>query len=102
MAVTDFNEDTQKEIVQMIETEGITSFKTFMAYKGALMIDDGQMIGLMKEVNKHGGMVTVHATNGDMIDALIAKNRKEGNLSPLYHYLSQPEVTESEASGRFL
>lgn len=101
MAVTDFNEDTQKEIVQMIETEGITSFKTFMAYKGALMIDDGQMIGLMKEVNKHGGMVTVHATNGDMIDALIAKNRKEGNLSPLYHYLSQPEVTESEASGRF-
>ena len=27
----------------MIEEEGITSFKTFMAYKGALMIDDGQM-----------------------------------------------------------
>ena len=101
MAVTDFNDEVAKEVVQMIEEEGISSFKTFMAYKGALMIDDGQMVQLMKVVKEHGGIVTVHATNGDMIDALIAKNRKEGNLSPLYHYLSQPEVTESEASARF-
>ena len=102
MAVTDFNEDTKKEIKEMIEDEGITSFKTFMAYKGALMIDDRQMIGLMEEVKKQEGMVTVHATNGDMIDYLVQKNREEGNLSPLYHYLSQPEVTEAEASERFI
>ena len=101
MAVTDFNEDTRKEVKEMIEDEGITSFKTFMAYKGALMIDDKQMVGLMQEVKKCGGMVTVHATNGDMIDYLIAKHRAEGKLAPLYHYLSQPEITEAEASGRF-
>ncbi|MGB4848504.1 MAG: dihydropyrimidinase [Saprospiraceae bacterium] len=101
MAVTDFNEDTKNEIIQMVEEEGITSFKTFMAYKGALMIDDRQMVGLMQEVKKCGGMVTVHATNGDMIDFLIAKHRAEGKLSPLYHYLSQPEITEAEATGRF-
>lgn len=100
MAVTDFNDNTKEEIKEMV-AEGITSFKTFMAYKGALMIDDGQMIDLMREVKKQGGMVTVHATNGDMIDRLIAKHRAEGKLSPLYHYLSQPEVTEAEASGRF-
>ena len=99
MAVTDFNEETKKEIKQMIEKEGITSFKTFMAYKGALMIDDRQMVGLMEEVKKHGGLITVHATNGDMIDYLVAKHRAEGKLSPLYHYLSQPEVTEAEAIG---
>jgi len=102
MAVTDFNEETKKEIKHFIEEEGITSFKTFMAYKGALMIDDRQMIGLMEEVKKQGGMVTVHATNGDMIDYLVAKHRDEGKLSPLYHYLSQPEVTEAEASERFV
>ncbi len=101
MAVTDFNENTKKEIQHFIEVEGITSFKTFMAYKGALMIDDRQMIDLMLEVKKHGGLINVHATNGDMIDFLIAKHKAEGNLSPLYHYLSQPEVTEAEASGRF-
>jgi dihydropyrimidinase len=101
MAVTDFNEDTKKEIKHFVEKEGITSFKTFMAYKGALMIDDRQMVGLMEEVREQGGLVTVHATNGDMIDYLIARHRAEGKLSPLYHYLSQPEVTEAEASERF-
>ncbi len=101
MAVTDFNENTSREIKTMIEKEGIVSFKTFMAYKGALMIDDRQMVGLMNEVKKNGGIVTVHATNGDMIDYLVNKHRAEGKLSPLYHYLSQPEITEAEASGRF-
>ena len=101
MAVTDFNEETKKEIQHFIEEEGISSFKTFMAYKGALMIDDRQMIGLMQEVKKHGGLINVHATNGDMIDFLIAKHKSEGKLAPIYHYLSQPEVTEAEASGRF-
>ncbi len=102
MAVTDFNDETKKEIQTMIEQEGITSFKTFMAYKGALMIDDRQMVGLMEEVKKHGGLINVHATNGDMIDYLIAKYKSEGKLAPLYHYLSQPEVTEAEASERFV
>jgi dihydropyrimidinase len=101
MAVTDFNDNTKKEIRHFIEEEGISSFKTFMAYKGALMIDDRQMIGLMEEVKNQGGLVTVHATNGDMIDYLVARHRSEGKLSPLYHYLSQPEVTEAEAAERF-
>jgi dihydropyrimidinase len=100
MAVTDFNPSTKEEIKDMV-AEGITSFKTFMAYKGALMIDDAQMVGLMQEVKKHGALVTAHATNGDMIDTLIAQHRAQGKLTPLYHYLSQPEVTEAEASGRF-
>ena len=102
MAVTDFNENTKKEIKDFIEKEGITSFKTFMAYKGALMIDDRQMVGLMEEVKQHGGLINVHATNGDMIDYLIAKHKAEGELSPLYHYLSQPEITEAEAAERFV
>jgi dihydropyrimidinase len=102
MAVTDFNDNTRTEIKKMIEQEGITSFKTFMAYKGALMIDDRQMIGLMEEVKQYGGLINVHATNGDMIDYLIAKHRTEKKLAPLYHYLSQPEITEAEASERFV
>lgn len=100
MAVTDFNPATQAEIREIM-AEGITSFKTFMAYKGALMIDDAQMLGLMTEVQQHGGLVTAHATNGDLIDTLIARHRAAGQLTPRYHYLSQPEITEAEAAGRF-
>ncbi|MFZ4057088.1 MAG: dihydropyrimidinase, partial [Ferruginibacter sp.] len=101
MAVTDYNDQTRLELKDLIEKEGITSFKMFMAYKGALMIDDKQMVGLLHDIKSLGGMVTVHATNGDMIDYLIAKHKAEGKLTPVYHYLSQPEVTEAEASERF-
>jgi dihydropyrimidinase len=102
IAVTDYNDSVKVELKDMIEKEGITSFKTFMAYKGALMIDDLQMMGIMNEVKKYGGLVAVHATNGDMIDYLVAKHKSEGKLMPWYHYLSQPEITETEASGRFV
>ncbi|KAA3613800.1 MAG: dihydropyrimidinase [Calditrichaeota bacterium] len=101
IAVTDFNPDSRAEINDLIKY-GITSFKVFMAYKGALMIDDEQMIGIMNEVKQHDGMVSVHATNGDMIDFLVKKHQAEGKLTPHYHYLSQPEITEIEASGRFI
>jgi len=100
VAVVDFNEHTKTEIRDLIEKEGITSFKTFMAYKGALMIDDRQMIGLMNEVKKWGGIVTVHAENGDLADSLIQINRELGNKAPRYHALSRPEIVESEATGR--
>ncbi len=102
MAITDFNPKIRREIGDLITKKGITSFKTYMAYKGNLMIDDGQMLGIMTEVREHGGLVAAHATNGDMIDYLINRYRSEGKLSPRFHYLSQPEITEAEASGRFL
>jgi dihydropyrimidinase len=101
LAITDFNETVQGELPAIISQTGITSFKTFMAYKNALMIDDNQMMALMSLVKALGGIVTVHATHGDMIDHLVQKHRSEGKLSPLYHYLSQPEITEAEATGRF-
>src|SRR6478672_3355802 len=82
MAVTDFNDHTKTEIKHLVENEGISSFKTFMAYKGALMIDDRQMVGLMEEVKQQGGLINVHATNGDMIDYLVQKHRAEGKTAP--------------------
>lgn len=100
VAVTDFNEKTRPEIRDLIEKQGVTSFKTFMAYKGALMVDDRQIIGLMEEVKKWGGIVTTHAENGDLADTLIARNRAAGNLTPGYHALSRPPIVEAEATGR--
>jgi dihydropyrimidinase len=100
VAVTDFNENSKKEIEDLIFKQGVTSFKTFMAYKGALMIDDRQLVGLMREVKKHGGLVTTHAENGDLADMLISQHRAKGKLAPGYHALSRPPIVEAEATGR--
>jgi dihydropyrimidinase len=102
MAVTDFNENTKKEIEGLVEKQGVTSFKTFMAYKGALMLDDRQIINLMKEVKKHGAIVTTHAENGDLVDTLIEENRGGGKLTPEFHALSRPPMCEAEATGRII
>ncbi|NIP18645.1 MAG: dihydropyrimidinase, partial [Xanthomonadales bacterium] len=101
-AVTDFNENTRKEIPRVINEHGINSFKTFMAYKGALMVDDRQMFELMKELREHGGLLTSHCENGDMIDHMIQANLEAGNTEPRYHVLSRPAICEAEASGRVI
>jgi dihydropyrimidinase len=101
-AVTDFNEETRKEIPRVIHEHGINSFKTFMAYKGALMVDDRQMFELMKELVQHGGIITTHAENGDMVDHLVQKFLTEGKTEPRYHVLSRPPICEAEASGRVI
>lgn len=101
MGVTDFNPKTRAEIREISEGHGIRSYKVFMAYKGALMVDDRQIIQLMEETKKYKGMVIAHCENGDLVDDLIAKNRAAGNLAPKYHVLSRPAVAEEEATGRF-
>lgn len=102
LAVTDFNSKTRQEIRSLIENQGVTSFKTFMAYKGALMIGDRQILDLMEEVSRWGGLVTTHAENGDLVDLLIQQNREAGRLSPEFHPLSRPPICEAEATGRVL
>lgn len=102
IAVTDFNDNTKAEIPSIINEHGINSFKTFMAYKGALMVDDGQMIQLMQELVKHGGILTTHAENGDMVEQLVKQFLAEGKTEPRYHVLSRPPICEAEASGRVM
>ncbi|MBS1960681.1 MAG: dihydropyrimidinase [Bdellovibrionales bacterium] len=100
MVVTDFNEKSRAEIGPMVARHGISSFKTFMAYKGALMVDDKSLVGLFHEVEKYGGIVTTHAENGDLIDTLKAEHIAKGNLTPKFHAITRPPIAESEATGR--
>ncbi len=101
-AVTDFNDNTKKEIPSIINERGINSFKIFMAYKGALMVDDGQIFQLMEELVEHGGIITTHAENGDMVEQLVNRFLAEGKTAPKYHVLSRPPEAEAEASGRVI
>jgi dihydropyrimidinase len=99
VGVTDFNDKVAKEIPGII-ADGIPTFKCFMAYKGALMIDDKQIMGLMGVLKQHGGMLSVHAENGDMLDFLSQKYHAEGKLTPRYHALTHTPEAEDEAAGR--
>jgi len=102
VGVTDFNPKTKAEIKDIVEKRGATSFKVFMAYKGALMVDDRQIMELMNETRKYGGIVIAHCENGDMQDELVKEHTDAGHTEPKYHALCHPEISEAEASGRFM
>ena len=100
MAVTDLHEGGTLEDLAALPDEGITSYKLFMAYKGALMVDDETLFKTMEVAAETGALVMVHAENGDAIDVLVKEALAAGNIEPKYHALTRPPETEGEATNR--
>lgn len=100
LMIGEINEDVLNELPSVIEEEGITSFKVFMAYKNTLQADDETLFQTLITAKKLGALVMVHAENGDVIDYLVKKALAEGNTDPIYHALTRPPEVEGEATGR--
>src|SRR2546421_436958 len=100
MAVTDLGEGGTLEELASLPDQGITSYKLFMAYKGALMVDDETLFKTMEVAAQTGALVMVHAENGDAIDVLVKKALAEGHTEPHWHALTRPPETEGEATNR--
>jgi dihydropyrimidinase len=100
MAVTDLKEGGTLEELASLPDQGVTSYKLFMAYKGALMVDDETLFKTMQVAAETGALVMVHAENGDAIDVLVKAALAEGKTEPKYHALTRPPETEGEATNR--
>ena len=100
MAVTDLKEGGTLEELASLPDQGITSYKLFMAYKGALMVDDETLFRTMQVAAETGALVMVHAENGDAIDVLVKEALAAGHTEPKYHALTRPPETEGEATNR--
>lgn len=101
MSITGWNDTTSQEMEACVR-EGVTSFKVFMAYRGAIGIDDTELIQAMRTAARLNSIVLVHAEHGEMIVELQNRFGQEGKLSPRYHALSRPPEVEGEATGRAL
>ena len=100
IAVTDLREGGSLEELASLPDQGITSYKLFMAYKGALMVDDETLFKTMEVAADTGALVMVHAENGDAIDVLVKRALAEGHTEPHWHALTRPPETEGEATNR--
>ncbi|WP_223067566.1 dihydropyrimidinase [Paenibacillus caui] len=100
LMVSELNDSVLEELPQIIENEGITSLKVFMAYKNTFQADDGTLFKTLQTAKKEGALVMVHAENGDVIEYLIDKALAEGKTDPIYHALTRPPELEGEATGR--
>ncbi|XP_040865817.1 dihydropyrimidinase isoform X1 [Glycine max] len=100
MAITKWDETVSREMELMVKEKGINSFKFFMAYKGALMINDELLLEGFKKCKSLGALAMVHAENGDAVYEGQEKMIELGITGPEGHALSRPAVLEGEATAR--
>ncbi|HWE83147.1 MAG TPA: dihydropyrimidinase, partial [Gaiellaceae bacterium] len=100
IAVTDLSGEGALEELAGLPEQGVTSYKLFMACKGALMVDDETLFKTMEVAAKTGALVMVHAENGDAIDVLVKQALAAGHTEPHWHALTRPPETEGEATNR--
>jgi len=94
------DDQSLKDMTYLVENEGVTSFKLFMAYPGVFYSDDGQILKAMQTASENGAMIMMHAENGIAIDVLVAQHLARRETDPKYHSISRPSLLEGEATHR--
>jgi dihydropyrimidinase len=94
------DEESLKAMEYLVDNEGITSFKLFMAYPGVFYSDDGQILRAMQVAARTGSLTMMHAENGPAIDVLVAQALSRGETAPYFHSLTRPVEMEEEATHR--
>jgi dihydropyrimidinase len=95
MGVTKFDGGTESQLREIV-ARGNSSFKIFLAYKGAFGIDDAELYRTLKLARELGVIVTAHCEN----ETLVAERAKElldaGVTGPEGHHASRPPAVEAE------
>ncbi len=99
MTIVDLTDPVEREMDDLV-AEGVTSFKVFMAYRGRMMLDDGSIFRVLRRTAGNGGLVCLHAENGDVIEVLVRDALRKGHVEPRYHALTRPAALEGEATSR--
>jgi len=101
MIIVDIANGQLEELENLID-DGVSSFKLFTAYPGALMVDDATILQVMLRAGRKGAMVAVHAENGSVIQYLVRQALEQGRTAPIEHALTRPPITEAEAVHRVI
>ncbi len=95
MGVTRFDAKAEKQLREIVK-RGISSFKVFLAYKGAFGVDDTELYRALKLAKELGVIVTAHCEN----ETLVVERCKEliaaGKTGPGFHEPSRPVQVEAE------
>ncbi|MDE8344718.1 MAG: dihydropyrimidinase [Acidocella sp.] len=102
VAITSWSPRIAEEMGILVREHGVTSFKHFMAYKGAIMVDDAAMMQSFSRARELGALCNVHAENGEAVAFLQQKLMRDGITGPEGHPLSRPPSVEGEAAQRVI
>lgn len=94
--VTRFDESTATALKEVVEGEGIASFKVFLAYKGAFGIEDTELYKTLALAKELGVVVTAHCENADLVAETQKRLVADGKTGPEWHEPSRPIEVEAE------
>ncbi len=95
MGVTRYDEVAEKQFTDIVK-RGVSSFKIFLAYKGAFGVTDEELYKTLRLAKKLGVITTAHCENADLVLELQKKLLAEGRTGPEWHHESRPPIVEAE------
>lgn len=95
MGVTRFDPEAEADFREIVR-RGVSSFKVFLAYKGALGVTDEELFHALRLAKELGVITTAHCENPDLILELQKQLLAEGKTGPGYHHESRPPRVEAE------
>lgn len=99
VTITDVTPRTLDEIAELPGL-GVTTIKMLMAYKGRIMVEDGDLFLAMQRARDARMLTMLHCENGDVIDILVRQALEAGDSDPKVHPRTRPPQLEGEATGR--
>src|SRR6185503_18431437 len=96
MGVVRYDDRSERQFREIVEKHGVTSFKVFLAYKGALGVDDRELFHAMTLAKELGVTVTAHCENETLVDELQKQLIATGRIGPEWHEPSRPSAVEAE------
>jgi dihydropyrimidinase len=100
MSVTKFEKHTEGQLREIV-SDGISSFRIFLAYKNFFGVDDAEMYETLALARRLGVIVTAHCENAELVGRLQQSLLGEGKTGPEWHEPSRPEAVEAEGTTRF-
>ena len=94
------NDQILREMGELADKEGITSFKAYLTYDDRL--DDGALFRVLRQAKADGLVIPAHCENHGVVTFLREWYRSQGLTEPIYHARSRPAGCEAEAVGRLL
>lgn len=95
MGLGRYDDQVEREMAGIVK-RGVSSFKIFLAYKGAFGLSDEELYRTLRLAKKLGIITTAHCENADLILELQQKLVAEGRIGPEWHHESRPPMVEAE------
>lgn len=94
------DERVLREMGELADREGITSFKAYLTYDDRL--DDGALFQVLRQAKEDGIVIPAHCENDGVVNYLRGWYKAQGLTQPIYHARSRPARCEAEAVSRLL